>query len=153
MQEELVNFQVAKLAKEKGFGLGEKDYIELHRAYELDGSLYNNGEIEVAISKKYNNSPNHLGADTMDDFEGGIFIIDNSLEDFILAPTQSLLQRWLREIHNVYITIHPKITPSNDIVWFRYKGKPKKDWINCYKNYEEALEAGLLEALTLIKIK
>jgi hypothetical protein len=29
------------------------------------------------------------------------------LDDVILSPTQALLQKWLREIHNKHINVHP----------------------------------------------
>ena len=64
------------------------------------------------------------------------------------APTQSLLQKWLREEHQLYVLIN-------------YVNKEQFNWeINMFQhgeygigfrgNYEEALEAGLLTALKLI---
>lgn len=85
-------------------------------------------------------------------------------EDIIECPTQSLLQRWLREVHNINVEsnglpnigkyrclfIPMYITPKDYrktayIGLNEYYGK-----IN-YNTYEEALEAGLQEALKLIK--
>ena len=71
-----------------------------------------------------------------------------------VAPTQSLLQRWLREKHTLIVYCLPKITPTNDFVWytnFNIK-ESKKSWANCYSTYEDALEVALLEALKLIKL-
>lgn len=65
------------------------------------------------------------------------------------APTQSLLQKWLREVHNIHIAILPKILPSNEIKYYCFKGKMKKDFEDLYDTYEEALEIGLYRALEL----
>lgn len=75
----------------------------------------------------------------------------NHIDD-CYAPTQSLLQRWLREVHDIYISIE----------WFwksEYRVRindsgiiDHEDEFN-YENhtYEEALEKGLQEGLRLIK--
>lgn len=73
-------------------------------------------------------------------------------EDFYYAPTQSLLQKWLREVKDIHISlIHEEPNYSCNI-----GGYDSND--DCYKNieideflsYEEALEKGLQEALKLI---
>lgn len=77
---------------------------------------------------------------------------DDSERDKYL-PTQSLLSKWLREKHNIDINI---ITKHKDLGKF-YGGfidtnnKINKSIGSNYKTYEEALEAGLQEALKLIK--
>ena len=59
-------------------------------------------------------------------------------------PTQSLLQTWLREIHNIFVNVD---------VNYCYKIY-YKDELNSksgdFHNYEEALEYGLQAALKLI---
>jgi hypothetical protein len=100
--------------------------------------------------------------------------IDN-LEDktTFLAPTQSLLQRWLREMHTIYITI-VKETLGSDEWAFAYEISylPKEHenekrrcphfvnidsfrmgyatYSGAWDSYEEALENGLQQALKLI---
>lgn len=101
MEETLVSFQVAKLAKEKGFGLGKKDYCQLPYYYNLKGNL---NDMKDNLFKR-DISTTHLGALTLDNVEVGISFMDNSLDECILAPTQSLLQKWLRKVHNIDITI------------------------------------------------
>jgi len=66
-----------------------------------------------------------------------------------LPPTQSLLQKWLRENHNIHIVISP--TMGAIIVELL---NPALTWgsIPPQKSYEEALEAGLIEALKLINL-
>jgi len=148
MKEQLITFDTAKLAKEKGFGLGKDDYVQLPTVYELDGSLYNDGELEATVGQKYSNSPNHLGADTIDDFEGHVFNMDNSLDEFILAPTQSLLQKWLREEHGYQI--NNNMDSQNMYHCMIYRNRDVAGPFFSY-SYEEALEKGLQESLKLIK--
>ena len=71
----------------------------------------------------------------------------------IFAPTQSLLQKWLREVHEIFIFVN---FYGKNIFWIEilnskgnmiYDKSQDKD----YDSYEEALENGLLEGLKLIK--
>ena len=120
MEEQLISFETAKLAKEKGF-----------------------------------------------DF---IYIIDNELTKHSLI-TQSLLTKWLREVHNCFIGILPhrdgdsknkQWKSKKNVFWtveVDYYGKnfeieltDDSDFTQHFNNnYEEALEIGLQEALKLIK--
>lgn len=131
MQEALVTFPTAKLAKEKGFKWGtSKGYCE-------DGIL----TVSQYASKCYNDS-----------------------EDYptkYSAPTQSLLQKWLREVHNLHLYIDT--TPSFEQmeshkskykISIKVPFSPFKWTTGRYylgNTYEEALEIGLQEALKLIK--
>ena len=89
-------------------------------------------------------------------FSMGKKLYTNNLE-YISAPTQSLLQKWLREKHNIYV----QINSSHDCLWgFElsklcdepYKGVFKVSKMDSYKHktYEKALEKGLVEGLNLI---
>lgn len=136
MQEQLISFETAKLAKEKGFN------IKTLFAYNLLGVTNNSFKIH---RKK--------------DF-------DEFSNTFCFTPTQSLLQKWLREEHEIHIEISYGKDKTN--VWFNPNIysliKPQDgDDLDCYNDsyaelvelnqydsYEEALEAGLLEALKLI---
>src|SRR5690554_273098 len=118
MKEELVTFQVAKLAKEKGFNIGCKE-----------------GWVKHFIS-------------------GNNYIIDDlGNKHEIERPTQALLQKWLREVHEIHITIFSK---SQESWMYRItkKGQSLEEGLygEDFNSYEEALEVGLFEALTLIKI-
>lgn len=67
------------------------------------------------------------------------------------APTQSLLQRWLREVHNIFVSCsydHIKCDGTY-FIWYGVMAK-SCDSEHGFKSYEEALEAGLQEALKLI---
>ena len=128
MEEILITFETAKLAKEKGFKLplrSNRNY------YNLNGNIH-----------PYN---------WFNQFE---------LADYTDAPTQSLLQKWLREVHKINIFISSKTIENKTI--FIPHGRTIPDTIKnnlivdiiqyCTNNtYEEALEIALFEALKLIK--
>ena len=60
--------------------------------------------------------------------------------------TQSLLQKWLREEHKIDIIIH--VTSTTNEYWAHIPNFIRGDWKSiCFKIYEEALEAGLIEGL------
>ena len=86
IHEEICTYEVCKLAKEKGF---PQQYDSLTHIYGGEDSF------NLGIDLKYEKS------------EGTLFDITEwnpSLND-IAAPTQSLLQRWLREKKNIHIEI------------------------------------------------
>ena len=69
--------------------------------------------------------------------------------------TQSLLQKWLREIHNIHIVITLEFSESLKELWYYGLLSIKGNEINelgdeGYTTYELALEAALQEALKLI---
>jgi hypothetical protein len=128
MQEELITFETAKLAKEKGFGK-TLDYI-YPKSYKI---------VSLTEYKLVLNSQN------------------NTVDDFVSAPTQSLLQKWLREVHNIYVSTRESLAITGELEYVctvngKYinhgiKYKP----INRFDTWEEALEIGLYQALLLIK--
>ena len=72
---------------------------------------------------------------------------------YILAPTQSLLQKWLRDTFGWNIEI--KTPDGKKGMWLyeihKVHGIGDYSKLNCaFPTYEEALEAGLLETLKLI---
>lgn len=123
MQEELITFETAKLAKEKGFD------VTVPQGYNSEELDYQRFGLPKGIQ---------------------FGICTNTLPTSFTAPSQSLLQRWLREVYNIHIAVLPKILPSNEIKYYCFKGKIKKDFKDLYNTYEEALEDGLQEALKLI---
>lgn len=79
--------------------------------------------------------------------------------DVVSAPTQSLLQKWLREIHNIYVESHYFHGYDEDRFYYEIKIKSNENYLgnqdsddNIY-TYEQALELGLQEGLNLIKKK
>ena len=133
MEDTLINFETAKLAKEKGFD--EKVY----REYDKSGYLRCTSKSADVVLGPY----------------------DELLKSTEYpAPTQSLLQKWLREVHNIEIYVH-KFKPNGAYPKGYYcvsrplihYSNEMKDWIfTNFKTYEEALEVGLQEGLKLIKI-
>ena len=69
--------------------------------------------------------------------------------------SQSLLTKWLREVHNLHISINVGLPHKAPIMYYsnvikfgkHHKSKFKSEF---YKTYEEAYEIGLQEALKLI---
>ena len=145
MKELLVSYETALLANEKGFN-GLCSYIYFNPEWDYGDTL-----IEV----------NDLGS--------GLWRIDRYEEyhvsqygDYILVPTQSLLQRWLREIHNIKIDVEYTEIDNNKYMYCVYKTVQERTQIEIdrlsmnddefiiYDSYEEALETALKEALSII---
>ena len=129
MEEQLISFETAKLAKEKGFDASCYD------AFNSKGNLYSNGWCEYLYDNKVEIP-----------FRSGVLESQD-----VLAPTQSLLAKWLREEHNIHLIAYKNINIDGyDWCYITTDGITN---INSYKTYEEAYEIGLQEALKLINNK
>jgi len=143
MKESLISFDTSKLAYEMGYtretvGIS---FTSTRRNYYTSGGILNGdctGFIQDVI--KYGREKAKI--------------------DHILYPatSQSLLQKWLREEHKIFVTI--------DIPWYytfgNYSYSVRKEKFDCgielplmedmpiFGTYEEALEEGLIGALRLI---
>lgn len=127
MTEELVTLKTAKILKEKGFNEFCKDIIN------------DNGKLMEAVYRTNNDLP----------------------KSFYSCPTQSIAQKWLREIRGVYVYVEPVIgkrwklsfcdfnVPTEESDWMENEIN-KGNGYKVYVTYEEALEAGIQEALMLI---
>jgi hypothetical protein len=83
-----------------------------------------------------------------------------SLENIYSRPTQTYLQKWFREVHNIQVLSLPFAEDSTDensntkyhplVNHKHFYGFIHKEG-NEYDSYEKALEVGLIEALNLIK--
>ena len=126
MKDQLITFETAKLAKEKGFEIG------LHKGY------FEKKEDEWVV------------------YETAIRLF-NTQSDSFEAPTQSLLQKWLREKHKIHAFAHPleDLNSFLSIVDVMTPSSFERLYIsdNEYNNFENALERSLKEALKLIKDK
>ena len=95
-------------------------------------------------------------------------IFHNRNNGMISASTQSLLQKWLRDEHDVYIQISEDfygdginhlvqvlIYDANESKNDYFSIKSSGQWgdNNEFKTYEDALEKGLQEALNRIELK
>ncbi len=121
MYETLILFETAKLAKEKKFNWDIVDF------YYDDGRL----------------APTYDDKKTDSDY--------NNWPKLYSAPTQSLLQKWLREMYNIFILILRVNKNGNRMFTYTLGHIEDASW-DVYKTYEGALEAGLQEALKLIKL-
>jgi hypothetical protein len=70
--------------------------------------------------------------------------------EYVFAPTQGLLQKWLREVHKIHIGVD-----YDRHGWSYFLTNIKNDtgevnWSKDYTTYEEAIEAGLYRALSEI---
>ena len=126
MQEELITFETAKLAKEKGFN--EKVY----REYDKSGYLRCTSKSADVVLGPYEE-------------------LLKSTE--YPAPTQSLLQRWLREVHKINIVIQywTGLKPHKPVLHYRTTVN-ENFFGEHYVTYEEALEEALFESLKLIEL-
>lgn len=156
MEENLINLETAKLAKEKGF-----DIPCSNGYYESLALTVDCGRGDV-IDFPYI-PPRTLTQPAYGFKAENVFIAQ--------APTQSLLQKWLRDVHKINLYISYEVIDDSEVayVWNiiidipEGTGRKKDSWdfikrissfsekyMMWYKNYEEALEAGLQEALKLI---
>lgn len=136
MEENKVTFETAKLAKEKGFDIDCKNkYIEtLEHTLEMGRG----GDCTFPYQ-----APRILSSHSYDTWD----IVHCS------APTQSLLQKWLREVHNIHITIlrYQKGKYYLVSVVGNDENENENDFNVKYTYFEEALECGLQQGLELVK--
>jgi len=131
MKEELITFETAKLAYEKGY------------TREVVGISFS------STRRNYYNTKGELNGDCIDFIKDVIkYGREKAKVKHIIYPatSQSLLQKWLREKHKEHIKVvymNETNTYSSSLT-MRSMG-----WSN-FKTYEEALEKGLQEALKLI---
>jgi len=136
MNEELIKYKTAVLAKKKGFNFIVKNYYYPEAYNTTKPIIYDQDIIENLNS--------------------------HSSNAYYTAPTQSLLQRWLREVHDIHIKIE-FLFEENKYYFSIYQSDADKikfelycleanieDYV-IYNTYEEALEDALYNTLNLIK--
>ena len=130
MEDTRVTFETAKLAKEKGF-FQETNRLEIPY-YNYKGEF--KGDVSDWRIRKY------IRGENTSDIE------------FVSAPTQSLLAKWLREEYNIIVLVDYEGIDGYYYKFYSYKeGNKNYDASDKnYNTYEEALEAGLYQALLLI---
>lgn len=165
MEDSLINFETAKLAKEKGFNklcyawfyIFLKGSVKLKKHYKIADIILEEDEVHELIGGQHGKTINEKYSNSED-------------QPHILArPTQSLLQRWLREVHKInvesnylpniqkyrclykpMILIPKEELRKNGVISLHNEMKKYYNNLN-YNTYEEALEIGLQEALKLVK--
>ena len=142
MEEPLISFETAKLLKEMEI------IIDGFHHYNENGTL-----LENSVSFKDHVAAHHLYANTYD------FEIDRwggGNKKCIAAPTQSLLQKWLRDEHKICVECNILLNGSYTYSIYRLlKGSKYTEYLKLVGTkqpiYEVALEQGLVEGLKLIK--
>ncbi len=131
MREQLISFETAKLAKEKGFSVSIVSYYT-PKGYQTESEDY---QTERLAESNWNDGQGSYPT--------------KAEEVSCSAPTQSLLQKWLREKYreHIKVTYVAQRGTFNSSLTMRSMG-----WSG-YETYEEALEKGLQEALKLIRSK
>lgn len=149
MREELIQFDTAKLAKEKGFNWDVDDMS--HQEHSGLMAYFKYFAHPRGTKEKHSRGIklSSIGSDH------NITCAEVSSEFIAFAPTQSLLQRWLREEHDIHVELGLIDSPND--YWVRVDVSAlalETIWSHNpetrLKTYELALEAGLKEALTLI---
>ena len=125
MEDQLVSYRIAKLAKDKGF----KEWCDF--AYRSTDN-----EEQLMAKSTWRNGEIH-----------------DSHKGFCTAPTQSLLQKWLREVKNYVVIV--TYDHSNPEKPYSVNGGQTAPCIidiaeHDFNSYEDALEEGLLQALELV---
>jgi len=164
MKDQIISFPTAKLAKEIGFKEKTHHYYFFYEPKEYK-KLYpekvGTAELESNSKCLVKYSPGRR-CETIE-YEEAWVDLDDLLKDvneypardvMFQAPTQSLLQKYLRDEFDIHIGIDMKRHfKSNQ--WVYHISKDDfvfNDIIRlCYASYEEALEEGLIYALNLIR--
>jgi hypothetical protein len=124
MREQLISFETAKLAKELGFNW------------------------DVAYFFKFKG----FKKDTIKE-DKTLILCDHNQGVSISRPTQSLLQKWIRETYEIDVESRRLVMADGRKLYqcFVYKPPTVNLQKGRFSSYEEALEKGLQEALKLIK--
>lgn len=129
VEESYVSFETAKLLKEAGFD------VPCRGVYVTDRTGYYE-------FREYDNKQ------TKDDL---CWNTEDGFQYEYLAPTQALAARWLREVHKIHV-----VADFNNKGWYYLiydiTNEERLDIADSYEmSHEQALEAGLQEAIKLIK--
>ena len=131
MQEKLVDRATAVLAKQKRFDWKCRGYYS-----SLHNIVMTNGTLHGAVD---HNNPYY------DKFAGN---------PYYSAPTQSLLQRWLREVHKLSVEVGNEYQLKSWNCYIVNQDNDSKPILTkddeYFSTYEAALEEGLYEALNLL---
>lgn len=124
MKDELISFDTAKLAKEKGFPQDRSQNVQTYETYK--GEQLTTDNVMIAVN-------------------------DLDYYSTIAAPTQSLLQKWLRDEHGIHIEVcRSEDEWAYNLYTINQGNRHIPRGFKTYDIYEKALEAGLVEALKLI---
>ena len=161
MKEQLASVETALLDKEKGFDEPSHSYYfedGEFKEFEVNDTYgYYGDEFTIERDEFYENWNDKWKTTKEGDRCFGCDNKPRYLETFS-APTQSILQKWLREVHDIHVTILPwKDHNGNEEEYENkiYKFRPmiiNNKTFDQYDTWEQALEIGLQESLKLIEI-
>lgn len=136
-----VSKKVAKLAKEKGFNLPVFYFYEEGKIHPYEYNLpckVDVVRIHQIKGENFNSKSHSLYCET------------------ISVPTQDDLRKWLREKHNINISIDSTRQCHNLYKIVKYDKNLDEeldyDFDNTFKKYEDCLEFALYESLKLINL-
>ena len=148
MKEQIISFETAKLAKEKGFNIQCINYYFEDGEFRENTLTGTNGYYGDEYLFTFNEFLENWNNKWLTKKNGDRCFGCNKTKGYFetySAPTQSLLQKWLREKCNIHITIwYNELTEK-----YRIDTPENLDGIE-YSTYEQALGKGLYEALKLI---
>lgn len=126
MEEQVIGFDVAVLAKKKGFL-----EVECRHYYDKDSDLVKANYYESDVTNR------------AIDNDSGYF---NSAP-FCVAPTQSLLQKWLREVHGWQVNVDREDDYWKPVLIEFKSGNKYRSLPIRSESFEAVIEAGLQEVL------
>ena len=162
MKEQLISLETAKLAKEKGFKTSYHSYYfedGEFREHKIETSNGYYGDIVIYEQEEFYGNWNDAFLTAKN---GNRCFGCNKSQGYFetyTAPSQSLLQKWLRETHQLHLEIQVQDYVETPKFYWNIFGTYKNNkMIRCianspredYVSYEEALEAGLQKALSYI---
>ena len=134
MELQRINKEIALKLKELGFNWSVNHYY-----------LYDTIEVQQCVSIRSDEPVDNITSNS------------NCLEKYYSAPTQALVVKWLRDVHKIRIFV--QYSEANGTYKFEIRVPRTEDWkmerigfISSFETYEQAEEAGIIEALKLIKI-
>ena len=149
MEDIRITFETAKLAKKKGFDIKGQNVFDLKNNNKIINfkdlaiqEFIDDVETAGYLDKAFNYLKEDINRTD-----------DNSDKDYyLLAPTQSLLSKWLREKHNIIVLVDYEGIDGYYYKYYYYINEVKK-YNASDKNYitfEESYDIVLQEALKLI---
>ena len=124
-----VSRRVAVLAKEKGFNGKSRNFFKDENSARTKESFNSMVSYKPYVFRDWNNSKEFI--------------------NHITAPTQSQLQKWLRDKKIIVLVCH--IGFDNEPFYYTIINHPRElDENDYFSTYEDAIDVGLFNALTLL---
>lgn len=148
----------------------QKELIREHHIKEVTAKLAKLKGFDVPVYYHYTSNPVNdmmIFCEPDDPQMGQGWVLENYNSDRFLfnkysAPTQTMLQKWLREVHNIHVSVNYNGDTNEDFDYnynvLYFKGESKKIYQNAKRidsqagcnTYEESLEFGLQVGLALL---